>query len=343
MATVHSAVARTLARAIDSYGYSSEEIFNKNGIQMEDVKSRDVRIPNIPLQGVWHDAVEITGDDALGITFAELFRLGSLHGFGFTWAASNNLLDAFYRLVRYFRVISSIGEIVINAENHSEGADVELWFKLPMPGNLAVSASLDAALALFLQLCRHAKETPFKPKSVEFQRSRPQNIERFESFFSCPLSFNCPEYKIIFKRYDLEQELIIANPELARANDQIVEDYLKRFDLNNMASQVSAQIIEALPSGQPTQSDIADRMHMSTRTMQRKLLLEGTSFSELIDNARLTLAQRYLSQPWRSIGEISYLLGYTEPSNFTRSFKRSTNQTPQEYRETVKDSSSKEE
>ena len=91
-------------------------------------------------------------------------------------------------------------------------------------------------------------------------------------------------------------------------------------------------IIEALPTGVPGQNEIADSMHQSLRTFQRRLKDEGYTFRKLVEEIREDLAVSYLKEPGRSIGEVTYLLGYSEPTNFTRSFKRWTGKSPQEYR-----------
>ena len=98
-------------------------------------------------------------------------------------------------------------------------------------------------------------------------------------------------------------------------------------------SQIRAIIIEWLPSGTPTQEKIASDVHLSPRSLQRKLSELGTSYKVLLDDIRKDLAQHYLRESDRSIGEVTYLLGFSEPSNFARSFKRWTGVTPQEYQQ----------
>ena len=99
-----------------------------------------------------------------------------------------------------------------------------------------------------------------------------------------------------------------------------------------MAVQVRAKIIERLPSGHVTQEEIAQELNMSLRNMQRRLRGEGTSFTQLLDDTRRTLATQYVRSRRLSINEITYLLGFSEPSNFSRAFKRWTGLSPSEFR-----------
>jgi len=126
--------------------------------------------------------------------------------------------------------------------------------------------------------------------------------------------------------------LSTAQPELARLNDQTVIDYLARCEHSNLAMQVRAKIIEGLPDGRPSQGDIAQTLNTSLRSLQRRLRDEDTNFKNLLSETRQQLALQYMRDTSRSIGEITYLLGFSEPSNFNRAFKRWTGKSPGEFR-----------
>ncbi len=131
----------------------------------------------------------------------------------------------------------------------------------------------------------------------------------------------------------LKQALPYAHPELARVNDKVVMEYLARIDKDSITLKVRSHIIDHLPNGAPRQENIAESLNMSLRKLQRKLQDEDTNYKELLEDTRRSLAQTYIKQNNRSIGEITYLLGFSEPSNFTRAFKRWTGRTPANYRE----------
>ncbi len=326
--TEHQGIALTLAYTLESHGLDSQAMFLEAGIDPSVMRSPNSRVVGADMQRLWTSAVTATGNDALGIVFAEHFRVGALHGLGIAWTTSNTLYDSLQRLVRYFRVICTVGEVVLEEDEDT----LRLWLKLPVAAGVAVDASLDAGLALFIQLCRYAKDPQFCAQSVQLQRKPPLNASKFYEFFACPVAFGSPENVLIFRRSDLEQALPMANPSLARANDSVVIDYLKRFDHSDVVSQVRAAIIDALPSGTPTQDTIAAALGKSQRSLQRRLAEKNTTFTKLVEHIRADLARQYLSEPHRSIGEIAYLLGYSEPSNFARSFKHWSGLTPNRFR-----------
>ena len=151
--------------------------------------------------------------------------------------------------------------------------------------------------------------------------------------FGPSIEFEADTNRLCFDKTLVLAPLATAHPELARLNDQTVIDYLARYDRSNITMQVRSQIIEQLPDGRPSQGEIAFNLNTSLRSLQRRLHEEDTSFKELLNDTQRELALSYIRDSNRSLGEITYLLGFSEPSNFTRAFKRWTGQSPAEYRE----------
>lgn len=326
--TIHPAIAQTLVRTIESYGLDASALFADAGVGMDFQNEHNSRIDGSKIDDIWRLAALASKDDAIGIEFVRHFRLGSLHGLGFSWAASCTLLDAFDRLSRYFSVISNVGQVKVI----ETPPDFEIALRIPVPYGIANNNAIDSALALFLHWCQLVQNDQFKPKRVEFQRPAPVAREVFDDFFRCPIRYDSPENKLVIEKQDMLSELSVANPDLARANDQIVVDYLRKHASQQLVGKVSSLIIDALPSGTPTQSFVAQRLNMSGKTLQRKLSSESTTFSRLLNDVRIDLAKKYLSQEWRSVSEICYLLGYTEPSNFTRWFRGMIGVSPLQFR-----------
>ncbi|MNC61745.1 HTH-type transcriptional regulator VirS [compost metagenome] len=91
-------------------------------------------------------------------------------------------------------------------------------------------------------------------------------------------------------------------------------------------------LCRVLPQGEPKRETVAQALHLSQRTLQRRLQEEGTSFQTLLDDTRRELAEQYLAQPSMTLLETAYLLGFADPSNFFRAFRRWFDATPGEYR-----------
>ena len=328
LTTIGSA-ATLLARTLRAYGCDADDVFAQAGLDPAPAQPLDIRYPVTRLQVVWRLAVQYTGDPCFGLAVAEQMQPQALHGLGFAWLTSDTLLDAVQRLVRYQRVISTVSDYRLR----NMGAVLELSLNLGGEGMHIHPVSIDAAMAVILRMCRLALQLPFQPTRIALRRERPTCADRFSAFFDCPIEFSAPLNALYFDADLLQQPLPSADPELARANDRVVIDYLNRFDRETLSMQVRARLIDLLPSGQPTQGQVAEALHMSVRNLQRRLQAEGTGFKQLLDETRRELAVQYVRQAYRPLGEITYLLGFSEPSNFTRAFRRWTGATPMEFRQ----------
>ena len=110
-------------------------------------------------------------------------------------------------------------------------------------------------------------------------------------------------------------------------------DYLARLDKNDVVQRVRAAIIDQLPSGKVTDATIASTLNRTDRTLQRQLKKEGTTFKTLLNEIRNELAQNYICDSQLSLTEISFMLGFSELSSFSRAFKRWAGESPVKYRQ----------
>ncbi|GMQ83711.1 MAG: AraC family transcriptional regulator [Gammaproteobacteria bacterium] len=325
--TTIGAAASLIGCALRDYDVSVVDVFRDAGLAPA-VASPDVRYPFAKMQAMWRLAVERTGDPCFGLAVAEHFKPQALHGLGFIWLSSDTLFDALQRLVKYQRMISTVIDITLEETENSVRLNVAIRHS---PVNIEC-ASIDAAVGVFVNMCRLATCEVFNPIRLSLNRPRPACFDRFEALFRSPVEFGAESNALYFDPASLREPLPGANPELARANDQVVIDYLGRFDRENISMQVRSRLIELLPTGQPTQKDIASSLNFSVRNLQRRLRAEGISFKRLLDETRKDLASQYIKDNHRRIGEITYLLGFSEPSNFTRAFRRWTGVSPNEFR-----------
>jgi AraC-like DNA-binding protein len=204
---------------------------------------------------------------------------------------------------------------------------------LPLAGRTEfVHAALDAGMAMFLRMCRTTGGSEITPVRVKMMRPEPDCADRFSEEFGAPIEYGADANVLSFDQRNVDAVLPNANPELARVNDQTVLDYLARFDRDNITLQVRSIIIEQLPDGTPNQGAIADSLHVSLRSLQRRLKNENTNYKSLLETTRRELAVHYIQHSGRTIGEITYLLGFSEPSNFARAFKRWTGKSPADFR-----------
>ncbi|WP_421849635.1 AraC family transcriptional regulator ligand-binding domain-containing protein [Oricola sp.] len=141
------------------------------------------------------------------------------------------------------------------------------------------------------------------------------------------------DFHLTFSLHDATLPLITHNEEMwAGFEVGLRKKILNRNVRVEVSERVRNALLEALPSGHNTVDDICKRLHVSKRTLQRKLKDEGTTFQEVLDQTRSDLSYHYLKKPEVSVVEISYLLGFQDPASFYRAFHGWTGQTPADVR-----------
>ena len=137
---------------------------------------------------------------------------------------------------------------------------------------------------------------------------------------------------MIFPLHVVNKQLTSSNPQLAQINDQVMLNYLADLDKEDIVQQVKVAIIDQLPSGNVTDETISKAVFTSQRSLQRRLSEKGTTFKTILTEVRKDLALKYIHDRKLTLTEISFMLGFSEMSSFSRAFKRWTGESPKEFR-----------
>ncbi|MHA6493853.1 AraC family transcriptional regulator [Pseudomonas borbori] len=326
--TTSSNWALGIAQALEMGGVDCRSIFAELGLDYLALEDPDARFPQDGMTRLWQRAVELSGNPAIGLNMAKVVRPASFHVVGYALMSSRTLKEGFARLVRYQRIIGEGADLSFRAT--PSGYELVLAIhgdRLP-PARQSIEASLAYALAF----CRWMTGKPIRPQQILFQGPPPADLEPFQQVFQAPLKFNAAYYALVFDRAEMEMSLPTANESLAQLHDRFAGEYLARFSESRVTHQARQVMCRLLPQGEPKRETVAQALHLSQRTLQRRLQDEGTSFQHLLDDTRRELAEQYLAQPKLTLLEVAYLLGFADPSNFFRAFRRWFSITPSEYR-----------
>lgn len=324
--------ALAIERALIAEGHDPAPIFKLAQIDLSTINNPEARLPIVSMWKLWRSAVEQTQDDAFGITVAEHVFPTHLNALLFAIQSSQSLREIIERLIRYATVVSTIINLSLIEKPNNKQA--RLRFISLAQDTKRPNAPFDAFLAIAVKNIRDVMAMEDKGiVKIELRRPEPKNIERFESFFNRPIEFGCEHNDLIFEAKLLDTPLAAANADLARINDQLLDDYLKRLNQKTISLKVKEVILDCLPDSGINQEQVANRLNMSVRNLHRKLAEEETSFKNLLDTIRQDLALRYLKSAM-SISDITYSLGFVDQSSFSRAFKRWTGQSPSQYRKT---------
>lgn len=326
-ATALTSWARAIKRALEAAGCDAAALFREAGLDPRALDDPTARYPIENTTRLWRLAVAATGDSAFGLKVASSVTQTTFHALGYTLIASATLKEAFERVVRYFRIVTDAGELELRREG-----DAYHFLLKPPAGLQPADEAIDAFVSVFVRLCRAQAGRDFAPLRIDFRRPRPADVAAFERVLRAPLAFGAPVTRIVFAREPFERPLEGANPELARHNDAIVLRHLARLGKQNIRARVESALIERLSHGEPSQAEIARALHLSTRSLQRRLTEAGTSYKALLDETRRSLATSYLADPHYSVSEVTYLLGFSDTSSFSRAFRRWTGKAPSAHR-----------
>ncbi|WP_455211617.1 AraC family transcriptional regulator [Kaarinaea lacus] len=327
-ATTISSWALLIVKALEHQGYSCDSVFTTLGMDPKKLKDNNARYSTQQMQQLWRTAVELTGDPTFGIKVASYWHPTTFHALGYSWMASGSLKEAMERAVRYSKVVSDLVQLYFDYVNGAYKFSIGLQIQ----DTQLVSESIDASAAVFVNMVRLVYGDEIHPILVTLPRAKPAAAKEFSEFFNAPIEYDSHETALFYIDEQVEKSLPTGNVELAHANDKIVKDYLSHLDKTNVSMQVKSKIVDLLSSGMVTEQDMAEALHVSLRSLQRKLREEGTSYKEILEGTRKELATKYIQNSRLSISEISFLLGFSEISNFSRAFKRWNGRAPSDYR-----------
>jgi AraC-like DNA-binding protein len=169
---------------------------------------------------------------------------------------------------------------------------------------------------------------------IFFSYPAPEDKSDYErTFGSTPVEFGAPFTGFKFDSVWLDAKLASAESAIHDVILRHAEKALSELPrARKLTERVRSAILNELAGGNPSVAHVAPRLHMSARTLERRLEREGTTFSALLDDMRKGLALRYVGGQDLAFTEIAFLLGFSQVSSFHRAFKRWTNETPLNYR-----------
>ncbi len=318
----------TLFEIAEKHGITKTELLNSVNMDPSILNSPDNRLTPELVHKLTQKAVSLTGNENFGLHQGELFT-------GFS-----NILG--YVLMN----CKTFGEAIDKYCRYQKISDEGTYTEIEREGNIAVikSSVMDSAIANDKQLtdfilsCMLTYIKKLTGKNIDlievrFKHKAPEDTSEYKRIFNCTLLFESSMNAIVFDRRLLSLPILEPNEKLLRVFEKYAQDVLDKLIFGDTyANRVTRVIIKMLQGEAPSIKTVAQKLAMSVRNLQLKLKQEGTSYRRLLNNIRKELAISYLKDEQVSIGEITYLLGFSETSVFHRSFKRWTNHTPGWYR-----------
>jgi AraC-like DNA-binding protein len=326
--TTISSVARLIGETLrNDYDIDPEPMYRRCRIDTGKFHRPGARILFSKMDQLWKLAAKASGDTELGLKVGSRVVPGDFYVLGHAWLASETLLGAVHRLARFVRVLSTVGNTI---EIQHDGDKYSLCDTFATRTVQPQTVAMDAGITALLRLIDFVTGTTVRPSRVVLPRSPDDSLVNYSAAIGCPVEF--ADYSLWeFAAADVEAPLTGSVPDVAHASETIAETYMESLDEGALAHEVRQMLIQLLPSGRSDQDEIAKRLYRSRSTLQRQLGAEGTTYRQILESTRQSLAQKYLLSDEYTQAEIAFMLGFTDQSNFARAFKRWTGMSPGEF------------
>jgi len=325
--TVFAPLAGMLWRTIEAYGIDPRRVIDENLYQPGSAGHVSERIAFSTFEKMETKAAQVIDDPALGLRAAEHLHPSHLGALGHAWIASSSLRTAIERARRFSRMYHEQIELLISNEYGVMKVEYRLRYQSTMPELLA-----DSQLATLLILCRLNFGKSLRPAFVRMRRAPPSDPKPWHEFFGVEVQFNQSENSLALWNHDADKRLTGSNPMLVALHEDVIKRQIAELDRSDILNRTLAVIMDQLPSGGVSEVSVANELNLTPRTLRRKLQDKGINFRTLLTNVRKELVKRYINDPSYSVTEISFLLGYTDTSAFSRAYRRWNGSSPTQTR-----------
>lgn len=319
-----------LLEYLQSEGHDLAAVLERAGIPRAALEDVRTRLPQAKFDLLWEVAIEVSGDPAIALRVSTLVKPSTLGVIGYLTSASESRRSAFELVKGLIPLFWEDFECVLEVEG-----DVA-FFRFRTGGDAPPSRFItEYATGLTVAMSRALAGARSGPLEARFSFPAPPHAAEYERILRLPVRFDAGADGVAFPAATLDSSNPTADAALRRLLERYAADQLSRVVSNApLPERVRAAVIAMLPLGTLTAESAAAHLSMSTRTLRRRLHEAGTSYQEILDDVRAELARRYLARERRGIDEVAHLLGFSEPSAFTKAFRRWTGQTPADFART---------
>ncbi len=321
-------ISRLVGTALRTGGIAPKPLLEQAGLTLAQIDNPKARVPVQSQIRLLELASHALDDDLLGFHLARSCELRELGLVYYVLASSDMLADALHKAARYGRIVNEgvllriregreirIGLKYVDVERHDDRQHIQFW------------------LTIIVRLVRELTQRRLVPNRVRVIHPGRKTQAEFRTYLGCTIDYSAVADELVFAANVGRMPLVGADNYLNDLLTRYCEEALAQRGNARIAplrSEVENAIAPLLPHGMATAREIARQLGLSHRTLARRLALEGLSFTQVLHELKLDLAERYLRDDL-PVSRIAWLLGYQEVSAFTHAFKRWTGKSPRQW------------
>lgn len=309
---------RHIAEQLREMGADVERWLAMSQLSEAKLSSPAFKLDSFRFEALVCNAIAMTGEPALGLLVGQRLTIASHGLLGLAVVSCSTVLEGAEILARFMPVRTSLVSFVV--EGTPQGARV--CFEGSGPAGDTRRAVLEAVVLSVKNVLDTISVGRCQVSGVAFAFDEPGYAALARELFGCEIEYGASWSGFSLPLKALEVPLKTADPEALREAALVCQRELDALTADESVSARARRVILAKRDGMPSLEVTARMLHMTTRTLHRRLVDEGTSFREIIEEVRHTLAVEHLKSGRSSLQEIAYMLGYSDLANFRRAFKR---------------------
>lgn len=285
---------------------------------------KNIRRDNSTQQRFWTAAEEISQDTDIGLHVGK--QMPPFRGLviEYLFLSSSTFGEGLQRVLRYQALLTDVFSLSLTI---NEDKAILSGFEHP------VRHYLECGIGVFLNFFKYITNNEFKPSLITLPYQQGASPETYQEMWECPVILDQTKGTIVFPSVLLNKTSPAAEPELLKIHETLAEQQLLNLEKHQLIHAIERLLSNGLlESGQFDQKLIAEQLNRNPRTLRADLQAINTNYEKILNQHREKLARRLLANTQETIDQIVYLTGFSEPSAFTRAFKRWTNETPSAYR-----------
>ncbi|MNS01558.1 Transcriptional activator NphR [compost metagenome] len=288
------------------------------------IPDKNVRYDNRIQEKFWAVAEKVSGNKDIGLVVGG--RMPVLRGdlFEYVFLSSSTFGQGLNTAIKYYHLFTSAFDVL---KLEVKGEDAYL-----IGLEHSIRHYLECAISILLAYLKHVSNEKFKPLEVWLTYREGADAEQYQEIWGCPVYFNMPEGCIKFNADILNDSSVAANKTLNKIHETIIEESLTQIEKHELVFKIENTLQDQLKSGNFKIDDIAKTLNITSKALRTDLKEIGTSYEKVLNEYRQKLARDLLENTQLKSDEVVYLLGFSEPSAFSRAFKYWTGETPSQYR-----------
>lgn len=318
---------------LDRQGHGLVDVCREANLDGRWFDNPNSRLPASAMERLWASGERLTGNADLGLHTGASYNPGALGIVGYVVLSCRTAKEAVDRLSRYAALLNEGLKVQVidqNSETHVRfSADDRFDSFLHRTPRQAMETLASGVVTTLNRLSNMTLE----PIVVTFRHDAPANTAEHAQILGATVRFTQPDNSVVYRSAALEANLLSADPALLAMFEGDARRRLEQLESRGGVSGRVLHLLGAKLKGEvPSLATVASELAMSERSIQRALGEEDTSFRQLVDEVRKELALEHLGRPGASATDVAFLLGFSEPSAFTRAFRRWTGSSPTQFR-----------